>query len=378
MRKKAISFLLCACMACATFMPSTVSASTGKTLATSTAPALKSANGLTLNKTVTQNGDGTYKISLDAFTTGKVNPVPTDIVLVLDESGSMWKDPLLLGEIYDKSKLIPVYGEQNINQRYLEGGKYFVLSKNVINGPDKEGSTYRELKKDGSGYFFNYTELGGKKKRININVKTSSQDNGKNKFTVYLQRLDALKLSAEQFVDRVYADAVTNNYTGINHRISIVSYSDNATIETGLTEVLTGKETIKSKINDLDASGDTYANKGLNKAKEVFDSKPLSPGEKRNRTVVMFTDGYPGNGSWSNILGTGKSCADEAISIANQLKKIYNAKTFTIGIFKGSNPNDNLNGNSDDMLANRYLNYVSSNFPDAISLNNGGVLSFCK
>ena len=50
-------------------------------------------NGLDLRKTVTDNEDGTYTITLEAFTTGTVTTeqkdVPLDIVLVLDQSGSM-------------------------------------------------------------------------------------------------------------------------------------------------------------------------------------------------------------------------------------------------------------------------------------------------
>ena len=50
-------------------------------------------SGLDLEKKVTPNGDGSYTITLEAFTTGKVKTeekdVPLDIVLVLDQSGSM-------------------------------------------------------------------------------------------------------------------------------------------------------------------------------------------------------------------------------------------------------------------------------------------------
>ena len=50
-------------------------------------------DGLNLSKKVTKNEDGTYKISLEAYTTGKVTTttktIPVDIVLVLDQSGSM-------------------------------------------------------------------------------------------------------------------------------------------------------------------------------------------------------------------------------------------------------------------------------------------------
>lgn len=50
-------------------------------------------NGLVTQKTVTANDDGTYTIRLESWTTGKVTTstktIPVDIVLVLDQSGSM-------------------------------------------------------------------------------------------------------------------------------------------------------------------------------------------------------------------------------------------------------------------------------------------------
>ncbi len=53
-------------------------------------------NGLELSKTVSANDDGYYTIRMEAYTTGKVTTttktVPVDIVLVLDQSGSMADD----------------------------------------------------------------------------------------------------------------------------------------------------------------------------------------------------------------------------------------------------------------------------------------------
>lgn len=59
------------------------------------APVTKTASGdnLTMTKTVTPNEDGTYTVQLESYATGEVtttiSALPTDIVLVLDVSGSM-------------------------------------------------------------------------------------------------------------------------------------------------------------------------------------------------------------------------------------------------------------------------------------------------
>lgn len=53
-------------------------------------------DGLNLSKTATANADGSYKIRMEAFTAGKVttttSTTPVDVVLVLDQSGSMAYD----------------------------------------------------------------------------------------------------------------------------------------------------------------------------------------------------------------------------------------------------------------------------------------------
>lgn len=53
-------------------------------------------DGLNLSKTASINADGSYKIRMEAFTTGKVttttSTTPVDVVLVLDQSGSMAYD----------------------------------------------------------------------------------------------------------------------------------------------------------------------------------------------------------------------------------------------------------------------------------------------
>ena len=63
---------------------------------TSTDGSTVSENGLTLTKTATLENDGTYTINLEAYATGTTTTVmeksgtPLDIVLVIDQSGSMY------------------------------------------------------------------------------------------------------------------------------------------------------------------------------------------------------------------------------------------------------------------------------------------------
>lgn len=86
-KTKILSLLLCLSLFCALIVPCT------KAYAES-APD----NGMKISKTATANKDGSYTITLEAFATGsktttvQEKDIPTDIILVLDQSGSMEDD----------------------------------------------------------------------------------------------------------------------------------------------------------------------------------------------------------------------------------------------------------------------------------------------
>ncbi len=95
MKRKILSILLCFALVIAAVLPM------GTVFAQGTAPETLQAtdedkNGLFLGKTAEEIGEDQYKISLEAYTSGEVKTevkdVPLDIVLVLDQSGSM-SDP---------------------------------------------------------------------------------------------------------------------------------------------------------------------------------------------------------------------------------------------------------------------------------------------
>lgn len=86
-KTKILSLLLCLSLFCALIVPCT------KAYAESDPD-----NGMKISKTATANKDGSYTITLEAYATGAkviseiTKDVPTDIILVLDQSGSMAND----------------------------------------------------------------------------------------------------------------------------------------------------------------------------------------------------------------------------------------------------------------------------------------------
>ena len=83
MKKKIISFMLSLVLLSTVVTPGTVAYATADD------------NGMEISKTATANDDGSYTITLEAYATGEkfisevTEDVPTDIILVLDQSGSM-------------------------------------------------------------------------------------------------------------------------------------------------------------------------------------------------------------------------------------------------------------------------------------------------
>lgn len=124
-------------------------------------------NGMVINKTATANGDGSYTITLEAYATGKkvitevTEDVPADIVLVLDQSGSM-------AEMMYTYDFQPYTGKSNGNYydlrhnggrnpnlyHKLEDGSYATVSVTVQDG----GLLYTEIKDRSNGYYWYYKD----------------------------------------------------------------------------------------------------------------------------------------------------------------------------------------------------------------------------
>ena len=106
-------------------------------------------------------------------------------------------------------------------------------------------------------------------------------------------------------------------------------------------------------------------------AKAAFDNAAATTATKRNRVVVVFTDGIPGSGSWGN--STISNSANPAIQTSYELKNTYGATVYTIGMLNDANPELEISDESNDSArTNKFLHYLSSNYPNAKSMSDGG------
>ena len=365
----------------------------------------KSDDNLNLVKTIKKAGEN-YTVTLESWATGAVTtettPMPLDIILVLDESGSMSETfSSKQGTYYEEIKYY------RTNQNYYKWSK----EKDGIWYKDTDNNYYkvtvqREQVEDFFSWHYKFTYTYSKNGTA-MTIGSSERKNTNPGYTFYRQytgnvnitKREALVEAATNFADSVYKEAMKAN--GPDHRIAVVTYSGDASIKTGtsasnaLVSVKTGLSTIKSAINGLETDGGTYINKGIRKANSIFEKNPIAEEGKRARVMIVFTDGAPGrNGIWckdSRNYDT-HEIAQAAIKEANTAEQTYKATVYTIGIFQGANVGNpkSLPTYTTDVKAsggdywddnekakatansNRFMHLVSSNYPDATSMTSTG------
>ena len=275
-------------------------------------------SGLETSKTVVKNADGSYTLRLEAYATGATYTTetskPTDIVLVLDTSGSM--DDYI--SVADKSSVA------NLDPQYADYYKWY------------------------GGVFWHDMRYQDGKWQYESVVGWKDCDNSWFGNNAGIKKIDALKIAVDGFLD----STVQN---GGDNRVALVTYASGATTVNNLTKEFAS---VKDNVWGLTADGATYADAGMAYAKEIIEKIPAE--RDSNKVVIMFTDGEPNHGS-----GFIEGVANTTISTSKQMKD-EGVTVYTVGIMEGANNADTTSN------FNRYMNYVSSNYPHATNMNNGG------
>lgn len=465
-KTKILSLLLCLSLFCALIVP-------GTRAYADNAPD----SGMKISKTATANNDGSYTITLEAFATGskviteQKTDIPTDIVLVIDQSGSM-KDPIggytytayrkgsgwnsrnyhneeyyplrhnggseNLWHKLNNNEYIAVSVEQKMvytaisgwsNRKYydnqnslycLVSGEYKSVTVKIeghlfsadeywytVDGQQILYTTeddsipnfgqYAPLYQSVKKYIYSYTLNGA------TTVIEESFGDGSSPDTQFYRRdysssagdtrLNALKNAATTFANAVATKAAGEDgdinapADNVNHRIAVVGFAsgqryngtnynyNNTEVFVGSNQyrygtaaqgqygnafqnmnTSTGVGNVSASIEALSADGGTLTNLGLEMGNGIFGANPIAEGEKRNRVVIVFSDGVPG---WS---GYDSDTANSAITQAGTAKNTYGATVYTIGIFPGADATSagNQNGNETEK-ANWFMQRVSSN-----------------
>ena len=165
-------------------------------------------------------------------------------------------------------------------------------------------------------------------------------------------RLQALRSAVNNFIDATVEENNDIDDEALQHQLAIVTFSDNADTEIGLTAVNNqNSNSLHRVVNNLRADGNTYPNKGFDEAGGVLrDARPNA-----QKVVIFFTDGVPAGPGTNNF---DEEIATNAINSAHSLKQ-NDTLVYSIGLFSGANPGDT-NGDF-----NQYMNATSSNYPNA-------------
>ena len=388
MRKRIIALLL-ALILTVGLLPTVALAATTETSVSKTEETHQ--DNLNLVKTVTEDGDN-YKVKLEAWATGKTvideTKIPLDIVLVLDESGSMEEDFTTT-----ESTQYELHRDKR-NKKYKDWADSGNLFFKDINGNFYQvtvtvnGKEYVYTYKNSAGQDVLIGRSSGKYKKpyLNLYRKYTTTTVSKNK---------ALKDAANSFINAVYGEAVQYK---LDHRIAVVTYSYNAQIRSGnkqangafvTVNTAENKNSLTGVINGLQANGSTYIDEGIQTANSIFNANQFEAGT-RARVMIVFTDGGPGqNGEW-DAYGDSHSTANSAISYAKTAIEKHKAAVYTIGIFDGAaignpatlptyypEPNDwSVDRNKAKASnSNRFMHLVSSNYPGATSMTVTGSIN---
>lgn len=306
-------------------------------------------DGLVMSKTIKKTGDSQFLLTLEAYATGSTttttSTAPVDIVLVLDVSGSM--DDYM--ETYSVSP----------------GGTYY--------------------RKDSDGDFqrvYYCSKCGGWSTRENgythyygtqLFPKTSASDTNTRHTQFYsdVTKITALKTAVNAFIDNVAKESPDSNIAIVKFAgestdaigdDTHTEYHNNGSAECNFTQIVkklttvdaAGATELKEAVNKLAAKGPTSADRGMEHAKNIIQN---DPNKDRQKVVVMFTDGAPTH--WNG--GDFDTVANGAIAASKSIKEA-GATVYTIGCF-GTTPSSD---------TDTYMNYVSSNYPNAASMTSGG------
>ena len=305
-----------------------------------------------LTKSVQTDDKGDSTLSLEAYVTGNVthSDTPLDIVMVMDQSGSMQGNNLTALKAAANTFMTTIAkdaGDYNVDHRVAvvgyasdeDAGKtgydgdiingshsYWVNTGLYVNGDFKnyvtEDSYQKISRNEMDTSLVYYIKDGSSYKEIRYR-------DGKWKYQGFFGLWFEISEN-----ETVYKLVSGTKLSAADYQASLVSAGNGGTVNSVVSQT----------IDKLAASGATYTEYGMLMAGEVFKNNPIASNQTRKRVVVLFTDGAT------------NSDRNTVLEHSNALKKIYGADVFTVGL--------GVEGESD------FLRYISSDYKDDTSYKN--------
>lgn len=287
--QRALAFLLCLLMVVTLLPVMGASAAGGGNAIGKDAPAEVSQNPV-LDKFLTEDTYGNYTLTLTAYATGTTTTVteksgkPLDIVLVLDQSGSMYSS--YLQPLKDAVTAFVKSISANANEYSVD--HRIALVGYASNNNDGESNSGSVSSGSSRSYWINTgLFIDGKLK----NYGNSSQN-------------------------------TNTQLTAQDYKKALVSVNTDGSVTSSIT----------TAISNIAASGATRTSYGMEMANKVFENNPIE-GSDRRRIVVVFTDGQPG------FDGYDKDEASAAVGKSYIAKNTYGATVYTVGLYSNASTN---------------------------------------
>lgn len=198
------------------------------------------------------------------------------------------------------------------------------------------------------------------------------------------KRIDALKNAANSFIDTIAKQNESIEGVDRQHRVAIVKFAGKKSNDIGnnmyrdggysynCTQVMkeltycsggNADDLKKNTINKIQPAGATRADYGLELAEKITTTYGRKDAKK---IIVFFTDGTP---TKQNIFDAG--VANAAVTAAKNMKD-GKATVYTIGIFDGANPSAGIQDSGKSQKENKFMQAVSSNYPNATAWDTHG------
>lgn len=199
------------------------------------------------------------------------------------------------------------------------------------------------------------------------------------------ERIEALKNAANSFIDTIAKQNEGIEGVDRQHKVAIVKFAGNETDKVGndtyrsgghsynysqtmqgLTAcTVGGAKSLKETIDSIRPAGATRADYGMKQAEKNIKTSGRADAKK---IVVFFTDGTP-----TSFSDFDSKVANDAVTAAKNMKD-GKATVYTIGIFSGANPSADIQdlGTDEANKANKFMQAVSSNYPNATAWDTHG------
>ncbi len=188
------------------------------------------------------------------------------------------------------------------------------------------------------------------------------------------KRIDALKSAANSFIDTIAKQNEGIEGVDRQHKVAIVKFAGKKSSKIGndtyrdggytynytqvmkdLTDCSGGNvKALKDRIAKITPAGATRADNGLQLAEGITSGRADA-----KKIVVFFTDGTP-----TKVDEFDPTVADAAVTAAKNMKD-SKATVYTIGIFDGANPSAGIQDSGKSKKENKFMQAVSSNYPNA-------------